>query len=272
MTRGRKAHRPDEPERRCVATGESQPAAGLIRFVLAPDGASAVPDLAGKLPGRGAWLSADRAAAERAERKRLFSRAFKRQVAVPEGLADLLETLLVRRLVDTLSLARKAGQAVTGFEKVRERLRGGEPGALITARDAAADGREKLRRLAPEAPWIGVLDGRELGLAFGREFAIHAALDRGGVAARALGEAGRLSGFREGVSPRFSAASAAASRPDDRGAADAPVAGCGDREGSGQGAGTDARADGTGASVGADTGLRRATDGCGAAAAPKDDG
>ncbi|MGF1553284.1 MAG: RNA-binding protein [Paracoccaceae bacterium] len=196
MTRGRRRTRPDEPERRCVASGETRPAHGLVRFVLDPGGTRAVPDVAGKLPGRGAWLAADRASAARAERRRLFSRAFRRQVEVPEGLADLLERLLAARLVETISLANKAGQAVTGFEKTRARLQSGQAGVMLTARDAAVDGASKLGRIAGRLPRIRLLDSPELGLAFGREFAIHAALDAGGIAERALTEAERLGGFR----------------------------------------------------------------------------
>ncbi|MEL6267473.1 MAG: RNA-binding protein [Pseudomonadota bacterium] len=213
MTRGRKAHRPECPERRCVATGETGAAARLIRFALAPDG-TAVPDLAGRLPGRGAWLSASRAAAERAEKKKLFSRAFRTQVAVPPGLADLLERLLAERLVEIVSLARKAGQAVTGFEKVRARLAatpGDERGGvLVTAADAGADGVRKLAGPAGSRPRITVLTAGELGLAFGREFAIHAALDAGGLSDRALIEAGRLAGFRTADDPAAPAAFAGA--------------------------------------------------------------
>ncbi|MEL6775244.1 MAG: RNA-binding protein [Pseudomonadota bacterium] len=198
MTRGGRKARPDEPERRCVATGERTPQRGLIRFVLAPDGTQVVPDVAGKLPGRGAWLSAERAAADRAEKKRLFSRAFKRPVETPAGLSDLLETLLAQRLIDTVSLARKAGAAVTGYEKVRARLDSGTGGALLTASDAGADGRSKAAKMAGNTPRIAVLTATELGLAFGREFAIHAALDAGGIATRALADADRLGGFRAG--------------------------------------------------------------------------
>ncbi|MEO0823891.1 MAG: hypothetical protein AAF074_26215, partial [Pseudomonadota bacterium] len=100
------------------------------------------------------------------------------------------------RLTETVALARKAGQAVTGFEKTRARLAAGGAAALVTARDAAADGRGKLARMVPELPEIAVLEAAELGLAFGRDFAIHAALDAGGIADRALAEARRLSGFR----------------------------------------------------------------------------
>lgn len=198
MARGGRRKERDTPERRCIATGESGPRDRLIRFVLGPDGA-VVPDIAGRLPGRGVWLTAERALVERAVKKRLFARAFRSAVEVPEDLAARLEALIAARLVDLISLARKAGQAVTGFEKTRAALQGGKAGVLIAASDGADDGRAKLARLAPELPRIEVLDARELGLAFGRDFVIHAALDAGGIADRALTETGRLAGFRAGT-------------------------------------------------------------------------
>lgn len=183
------------PERRCIATGESGPTERLIRFVLSPEH-EVVPDLAAKLPGRGVWLTSDRVVIERAVTKRLFARGFRAQVKVPDALADRLEVMLAQRLIDLIGLARKAGQAVVGFEKTRARLKESGVGALITASDGAADGKAKLARVSGGTPIIQVLTGRELGLAFGRDFAIHAALDRGGFADRALAEALRLGGLR----------------------------------------------------------------------------
>jgi len=184
-----------EPERRCIASGASGPTDRLVRFVLGPGG-ELVPDLAAKLPGRGVWLTADRALVERAVAKRLFARAFRAQVAAPPDLADRLEAALVRRLVELIGLARKAGQAVAGFEKVGARLRDGAAGVLVQASDGAADGKAKLARQAGPLPRIELLTAQELGLAFGRDFAIHAALDRGGFADRAVAEAQRLEGLR----------------------------------------------------------------------------
>ena len=169
MTRGGRRSERDGPERRCIASGESGATDRLIRFVMGPDGAL-VPDLAAKLPGRGVWLTADRALVEKAVAKRLFARGFKAPIQAPEDLADRLEALLAQRLIDLLSLARKAGQAVTGFEKVRARLRSGQSAVLVAASDGAADGRAKLKGLAGEIPLIEALSGQELGLAFGRDF------------------------------------------------------------------------------------------------------
>ncbi len=232
MTRGGTAKNRSMPERRCIATGDSGPTDRLVRFVLGPE-AVVVPDLAAKLPGRGVWLTAERALVERAVAKKLFSRAFKAQAAAPGDLADRLEALLAQRLIDVIGLARKAGQAVTGFEKVRARLKEGAAGALVQASDGAADGKAKLARLAGGVPGgvriIEVLDSTELGLAFGRDFAIHAALDRGGFADRVIGEAARLGGLRPAGPMTDETRQTAARTSDGKQAGPATVPGQGDR-------------------------------------------
>lgn len=202
MTRGGRRRDRDGPERRCIVTGESGSTARLVRFVLSPDG-RAVPDVAGKLPGRGAWLTARRDLVERAVKKKLFSRAFRQQVATDADLPNLLERLLAQRLVETISMARRAGAAVTGTEKVKARVLSGGVAVLVQASDGAPNGVAKLARLADAAGEgrigrITLLNAAEMGLAFGREFAIHAALDAGGFALRACAEAARLAGFRPG--------------------------------------------------------------------------
>jgi hypothetical protein len=201
MTRGgRKRGTQDgaESRRRCIATGAERPTTALIRFVVAPDG-TVVPDIAGKLPGRGMWVSADRAALTRAVQRKLFARAAKRAVTVPEGLVDAVETGLARRVTDLISLARKAGAAVAGYEKARAWIDAGRAHALIQAADGSERGKTKLCLPAEEGPTIGCLTAGELGLSFGRERAIHAALGGGGLTARIVEDAGRLSGLRASI-------------------------------------------------------------------------
>ncbi|MDX5350872.1 MAG: RNA-binding protein [Paracoccaceae bacterium] len=195
MTRGGREKDRDEPERKCIATGESQPKAGLIRFCLGPDG-QIVPDVLGKLPGRGIYVSADRAAIEKAVKKNLFSRAARQPAKVPEGLADLVETLVAQRTVDLLSMARKAGDAVTGYEKVKDWLVKGTAATLIQASDGSERGKTKLHAPDGENGFIGCLSAGEIGLAFGRERAIHAALAAGGLRSRVVMEAAKLAGLR----------------------------------------------------------------------------
>lgn len=186
--------RVDGPERKCIATGEVQPKYGLIRFVVGPDG-QLVPDILGKLPGRGIYVAADRTAIEKATKKGLFARAAKLQVKVPDNLADEVESQLARRVVDLISLQRKAGRAVAGYEKVKSWLQMEDAEVLIQAVDGSGRGKSKLS--TPHyGSYIGWLTADELGLAFGRQTVIHGALASGGLTQRVVEEAQRLKGVR----------------------------------------------------------------------------
>ncbi len=197
MGRGGQNNKRDDPERKCIATGNAQPKSGMIRFVVGPDN-EIVPDLLEKLPGRGIWVSADRSVLKTAIKKGLFSRGAKQKVSVPETLIDDVEAGLARRVVDLISLARKANSAVTGYEKVKSWLLNEQARVLIQANDGSGRGKSKLR--SPEGPnaFIGILTANELGLAFGRENVIHCALGAGGLTKRVVEEAAKLKGFRSG--------------------------------------------------------------------------
>ncbi len=196
MTRGgRTKDRETGPERRCIATGAVRPRAALIRFVIAPDG-TVTPDVDARLPGRGIWVSAERAALDRAIKRKLFARAARQNVQVPENLPVLVDDLLRRRVLDTLSLARKGGLAVAGFEKVRDLAQRGDMAVLLQAADGSTRGKTKLQPPPGDGAFIGHLSASELGLAFGRERVIHSALRAGGLTTRVVEEAARLAALR----------------------------------------------------------------------------
>jgi len=197
MGRGGRDKDQETPERRCIVTGDTAPKPGLIRFVVGPD-ETIVPDVLGKLPGRGMYVTADRAVLE-AARKGQFARGAKAAVQVPDGLADEVERQLTRRVVELVSLARKAGLAVCGFEKVKGWLAGGaRVRVLLQASDGSVRGKTKL--WTPEgARYFGCLTAEELGLAFGRQSVIHGALASGGLSDRVVEEAARLDGLRKKV-------------------------------------------------------------------------
>jgi predicted RNA-binding protein YlxR (DUF448 family) len=194
MTRGGKTDGSGEPERKCIATGEAQPKNGLIRFVVGPD-AQIVADILGKLPGRGIWVSADQSALTDAVKKGAFARAARQKVTVPEGLIQDIEAQLARRTVELISLARKSGHAVAGYEKVKDWLVKDYADVLIQSSDGSERGKSKLST-PYGGSFIGWLTSDELGLAFGRETVIHAALASGGLTSRIVEEAKRLKGVR----------------------------------------------------------------------------
>jgi len=185
----------ETPLRRCIVTGTTGGKGGLVRFVVGPD-AHIVPDVAGKLPGRGLWVECRRDVVREAVSKRSFQRAARAQVVVEGNLDRQVEDLLTRRLIDLIGMARRVGLAVQGFVKVRAVVESSQAAALIAASDGAEDGRGKLSALAPALPCIDALTAAQLGRAFGREVAVHAALRPGALAVAVLSEAQRLRAYR----------------------------------------------------------------------------
>ncbi|TVR83828.1 MAG: RNA-binding protein [Rhodospirillales bacterium] len=184
-----------EPLRRCIAGGGVRPTAGMVRFVVDSDGLI-VPDVDGRLPGRGFWLSADRELLKKACSRNLFARAARAPVRTPPDLVERTERLLARRCINLVALARRARQAVQGFDKVRDWLKAGRAGLVLCATDAGAAGRAKIRAHSRDLPVVAVLTADELGAASGRDHAVHVAVAPGRLADGICREAKRLSGFR----------------------------------------------------------------------------
>lgn len=178
------------PLRRCIVTRESLPREAMIRFVLGPE-RQVVPDLAGRLPGRGMWLSARADVLERGLTKGAFSRAARGQVQLPPDLRARIETGLKVRIRDQVGLARRAGQAVGGFQQVREWLQAGRAAVLVEASDGSPAERARLMG-SRKVPLIDVLTAKELGAVFGRDHAVHVAIAPGRIADMLVQEAGRL--------------------------------------------------------------------------------
>jgi hypothetical protein len=190
--------RPDEtlsgPLRRCIVTREVLPKESLIRFVVGPAGEIS-PDVEGRLPGRGLWVKAERAVLSAAVMKHRFAKAARRSVVTPADLVDRTAALLRQRCLDLLGLARRAGQVVCGFEKVRDALRSERAKVLVEAADGATDGRARLTAMAGERPILAMFGSAELSAALGRENVVHAALAPGRLAERLVAEANRLAGL-----------------------------------------------------------------------------
>lgn len=191
------ADEPEPPEkgplRRCIVTRESLPKEAMLRFVVGPGGVL-VPDVAGRLPGRGMWLKAEPGLLAQALKKGAFHRAAKAQLNWPENLPALVAAQLQQRLADALGMARRAGGSVAGFQKVQEWLQAGRVGLLVEAADGSPAERARLIG-GRDVPVVVVLSTELLGQVFGRGGAVHVAVARGPLAEAVSREAGRLAAF-----------------------------------------------------------------------------
>jgi predicted RNA-binding protein YlxR (DUF448 family) len=206
-------------QRLCAATRVVRPVGELIRFVVSPDGVL-TPDLKRKLPGRGVWVTATRAALLDALRKKAFTRSLKTPVEVPPDLVPMVEQLIERSALDMLAMANKAGLVVAGFAKVLERIEGRRAAAVIQACEGAPDGARKLaaairRSYVNEEPpaFITNFSSAHLDLALGRANVIHAALGAGPATTGFLIRVAALAFWHDGELATAKLAGAAESRP-----------------------------------------------------------
>ena len=195
------------PERTCIATRRAGAKEQLIRFVVGPD-RSVVPDIRGKLPGRGAWVWADAATLAIAVKRKAFARAFKAEVIVPAELVASVDGLLASDALQSLAMANKAGLVTSGTTKVEAAIMGKSVICLVHATEASQDGIRKLaaavrRRLGDQAGSISrvqIFASDQLDLALGRTHVIHALLAAGAVSDGFIARSKRLERFR-GLEP-----------------------------------------------------------------------
>jgi predicted RNA-binding protein YlxR (DUF448 family) len=194
-----------ESERQCAVTRDRRARQDLLRFAVDPDG-NAVPDLKGRLPGRGVWVTATREILEQAITSHAFDRALRRPVKAAGDLADLVDSLLQQDAMQRLSLANKAGDVVCGFDMVSQAIKAGKVAYLVHAGDASEDGCGKLdrqfeasiRKKKTGREAIRGLNCEQLSLALGRPNVIHAALKQGGPGLKFVESMARLERYRAG--------------------------------------------------------------------------
>jgi uncharacterized protein len=184
--------------RHCLVGRDVLPVTKMVRFVVGPD-SMIVPDFSARLPGRGLWLRASRDIVNTAVARKLFARAARQPVATSPDLSNMIEGALAQRSLNLIGLARRAGQAMFGHDKVRAWLKAGKRGVLLLAADGSLPERSRMRRVAADAHVIEIFTSAELGAVFGRDHAVHAIVAPGGLARRLEVECGRLGGFRTGV-------------------------------------------------------------------------
>ena len=164
----------EDEDRKCIVTGEVKPKEELLRFTLIP-GNKVVPDFMKKLPGRGIYVSNSKKILQQALDKNFFAKATRGKAQALPMLAETAELLLKRRGLEMINLARKAGDLVTGFEKVREAAAKGKAAFILEASDAGADGHEKIKAAAVDLKIFMLYSVEELDTALNKVNTVHAA-------------------------------------------------------------------------------------------------
>jgi predicted RNA-binding protein YlxR (DUF448 family) len=195
----------EKNERRCVLTGESKSRADLIRLVIGPD-ETIVPDLAEKLPGRGVWITADRGLLEKAltsgKLTGSIARSLKTKVsknAADENFAERLKVLLEKRCLARLGLEQRAGNVVTGFDKIKTEMTSKnqrKAHVLLTASDGSEDSKRKMHRVIGDvAVTASPFDREALSQVLGKDNVVHALVFESGGAKILAAEISRLTRY-----------------------------------------------------------------------------
>ena len=152
-------------ERTCIITGRTLPLHRLIRFVATPNG-FAMADLTGRLPGRGAWVTASEAAIREADKRGCFKRALGIGLPNDDQTIMTIAAQLRARVLSTAGLARRSGILLCGSGKL---FAEGQCVGLLAADDASPRETQKLRsKLAVD--WVDHnFSTTELGKICGRD-------------------------------------------------------------------------------------------------------
>ncbi|RCL00259.1 MAG: hypothetical protein JSC188_000980 [Candidatus Tokpelaia sp. JSC188] len=170
-------------ERTCIITRTCGSPNMMIRFVADPNGLL-VPDLKGNLPGRGAWLLTSRRLIEEAIRRKAFARSLKKDVRIADDMLHVLDYLLKKAALESLSLARRGGGIITGALKIATAIRAGEVKMILHAKEAAKDGKRKIvqaihatrKQRVKKLSVLTLFTSEEMSLAFGDDNVVHVAV------------------------------------------------------------------------------------------------
>ena len=179
--------------RKCIVSGEVKDKSDLLRFVVLEG--HLVPDFQKKLKGKGLYVTNSRKILQTAADKKLFTKAARRNLPEEAQICEITANILRKRGVDFINLARKAGLAVIGFEKVKESLKNKKAEFVVEAADSGADGRKKLSALLENVPVFEFYDVDELDDGLKKVNTAYIAFLKGPISTSALYEFKRIKSF-----------------------------------------------------------------------------
>ena len=158
--------------RKCVLTGNVLPKAELLRFVVLKNG-QMLPDFNKKLGGKGVYVSNSKKMLEGLTVKSPLNKILHTNVVIAPDLPATVEQILAKKGLEAVNLARKAGDLVLGFEKVKEVTQKGKAAFVIEATDAGEDGKQKIAATAKDLEKFSLYDVATMSEALKRENTVY---------------------------------------------------------------------------------------------------
>ena len=107
----------------------------FIKFSLSPDN-KLVPDLHDKLPGKSIWATTDKALIECIQERKDVKEHFGVSHVFTNDLLFLIKKILRKKIVNSISLAKKAGYLAIGIDTIKAQLKEKKHCLIIVAKEA----------------------------------------------------------------------------------------------------------------------------------------
>ena len=177
-------------------TKEMHPRTEMLRFVVSPE-KTVVFDADEKLGGHGMWLTADKDLLNNACEKRIFYKAAKGTVKIPENLTEQVENIMKQRCLNLLSLCRKAGLLVFGYEAVKKAIAQQQIITAFEAVDSSERGQSKIYRSEEAFSIFKIFTRSEMGKIAGLDEIVHLALLNGKLSDKVIQSAYKITLFQK---------------------------------------------------------------------------
>ena len=148
----------------CHITKKLYPNELMIRFVLSSSNVLTL-DLYNEFEGDEFYVLASKKELEKVCRH--FSKKYE-IVFQPADLVPRIDSILLKRIVGLISLARKAGKVIIGYEKLQRCLSVNKIVLLLQAKDGSEIRKRDLMLPKPQKARIDCLNKGELGASFGK--------------------------------------------------------------------------------------------------------
>ncbi len=143
-----------------------------LKLIITKDG-EFIPDIYDKLPGNCLWIEYKRQEIENLIAKRSISSLDEEKISKCKDLCSSIEKQLRKNIILKLSLARKSGQAISGFENVKMAIKFDNVGILFHACDGSKKEFGRIINSALKLRVVNLFNSEELGKVFSKDTIVH---------------------------------------------------------------------------------------------------